>query len=395
MFHRFFPYLSGIALGVSVAAVGITSGHACTSLEYIDANGNVYHGRTMELTGDLPYQLVYLPAGQTFESDVGDGHPPLAYTSRYAIVGITMPDVSPDGSQQVTIGDLKVLDGQNEAGLTFSILAYPTAAGPQTQVDMTRAILDAIDLGTWTLGQFATVAEVKAALADQPVVLAPVRALRGAEPPFHYVLHDRTGASIVIEFEGGQETVYDNPVGVMTNGPQFSWHLTNLNNYSHLTNADRSQGKFGDYEVRQPDSGIATAGLPSSDTSVGRFVRAVYYSTFAEKVSDPDQAVLTLAHLMNNFDRPRGISVDSGGEGDALTQGLGMSSETATEYTTWTKLADLERGLFFVRTYGGLNFTMFDIGRLAATDEIKVMPLSRLGGMAGDGTDDLLGAAAR
>jgi len=390
----FRSFLSCSVFGLGLLAATAPA-QACTSLLYTDANGKVYQGRTMELTGNLPYQLAYFPAGQQFESDLGDGHPPLTYRSRYAMFGITMPDVAPDGSEQPTLEDLKLLDGQNEAGLSFGILAYPTAAGPQVQIEMTRAVLDAIDLGTWALGQFATVAEVKAALAEQPLVLAPVRALRGAEPPFHYILYDRSGASIVIEFEGGQETVYDNPVGVMTNGPPFSWHLTNLGNYSHLTNLDRSVGRFGNYEVRQPDSGIATAGLPSSDTSTGRFVRAAFYATYAEKVEDPDRAVRTLAHVMNNFDRPRGVSVDSGGEGDTLTQGLGLEAEAATEYTTWTKLADLERGLYFVRTYEGLNYAMFDLAELATHDGPLVMPLAAVDGMGSDGVGAMLRAGGR
>ena len=56
-------------------------------------------------------------------------------------------------------------------------------------------------------------------------------------------------------------TVYDNPVGVMTNGPKFDWHLTNLDNYTFLSNVDRSSASFGSYKAAQPDSGIATAGL--------------------------------------------------------------------------------------------------------------------------------------
>lgn len=42
--------------------------------------------------------------------------------------------------------------------------------------------------------------------------------------------HDADSDSIVIEFANGEQQVHDNPLGVMTNGPEFSWHLTNLNN---------------------------------------------------------------------------------------------------------------------------------------------------------------------
>src|SRR5690606_19896745 len=146
-------------------------------------------------------------------------------------------------------------------------------------------------------------------LAKQPVMLEPLALLGGAVSPFHYVAHDRSGASLVIEFDKGAMKVFDNPVGVMTNGPSFDWHLTNLNNYTFLSNVDRSSGAFGKLKVVQPDSGIATAGLPSSSTSVGRFVRAAYYAQFTEKAEDPDGAIRALAHIMNNFDRPRGVSI--------------------------------------------------------------------------------------
>ena len=61
-------------------------------------------------------------------------------------------------------------------------------------------------------------------------MLQPLGLLGGVESPFHYVVHDAGGASIVIEFDHGAMAVYDNPVGVMTNGPKFDWHLTNLDN---------------------------------------------------------------------------------------------------------------------------------------------------------------------
>ncbi len=111
-----------------------------------------------------------------------------------------------------------------------------------------------------------------------------------AEMPFHHAVHDSTGASLVIEFHHGMRTLYDNPVGVTTNAPQFSWHLTNLDNYTFLGNVDRSKATFGAYQAVQPGAGISKAGLPGSDTSVDRFIRAVFYTQFAEKQTDPGQA---------------------------------------------------------------------------------------------------------
>ena len=367
----------------------------CTSLSYKDAAGNVYFGRTLELTIDLPYQVVHYPAGFETRSEV-PGHPMLTLTARYAMIAVAMPVRLPTAAAPMTIADLKVLEGLNDQGLTFSLLSYPAAAGTQKSVDVTQAVLSASDLGAWALGQFATVAEVKAAIADQPVMLQPLGLLKGVESPFHYVVHDATGASIVIEFDHGKLSVYDNPVGVMTNGPKFDWHLTNLDNYTFLSNVDRSSATFGSYKARQPDSGIGTAGLPSSNTSVGRFVRATYYAQFAEKAPSQDLAVQTLAHIMNNFDRPRGVTIDypdKDGSGHLEVEGLGQagSEAYATEFTCWTSMSDLERKLFFIRDYRSLNFTCFDLTALASSSSPAVVPLQKLSSSASDATKALAG----
>ena len=342
---------------------------------------------------DLPYQLVYLPTGREFSSRHGS-HPAVKYTSRQPILGVVMPDRIPTPEAPLSLADLKIVEGVNLAGLTFSLLAYPADGDNAPAAEATQAVLAATDLGSWTLSQFASVAEVRAALAEQPVALDALALLGGVQAPFHYVLHDRAGESVVLEFERGQLSLYDNPVRVLTNGPQFSWHLTNLDNYTFLHNVDQSSSTFGRLKARQPDSGISTAQLPASNTSVGRFVRAVYYAQFTEKVSEPDEAIRTLAHIMNNFDRPKGISVAAPEEtGHLEVEGLGhRGSAAATEYTSWTYLTDLNLARFFVRTYDGLNYTMFDLAKLAQSDNVKILPLASLDGMAAEGTETLFNA---
>ena len=62
----------------------------CTALIYSDADGRSYLGRTLELTIDLPYQVVFLPPGFAASSQIA-GHPALAYTSRHGFLSLTMP----------------------------------------------------------------------------------------------------------------------------------------------------------------------------------------------------------------------------------------------------------------------------------------------------------------
>ncbi|AJY44978.1 linear amide C-N hydrolase [Martelella endophytica] len=361
----------------------------CTSLLYRDLQGSVYAGRTMELPVELPYLAAFIPKGTPLASKVG-AHPALEYQSKYDILGVAVPNGS--------IKDLKVCEGMNEAGLDFSLLAFADTHGPDDTFAADAPLLSAIDLGAWILGQFSTVAEVKAALENQPVIVDPLEALGGTIPPFHYTVHDRSGASIVIEFFDGERHIFDNPIGVMTNSPRFDWHLTNLNNYTFFDNTDQTAATILGQEFVQPDSGIATAGLPASDTAVGRFVRAAYYANFTEKADGPDKAILALSHLMNKFDRPRGASRYASAKASALTssaaalsgQGEVKKPDYITEYTSWTSLTDLDRGLMFLKPYDSLGYVSMDLGKLAAAGGIHVVPLSAFDQAEGNATAIML-----
>ena len=366
----------------------------CTSLVYRDAAGRSYFGRTLELTVDLPYRIAWFPAGYAMRSQVAD-HPPVSFTTRYGMLAIAMPVRFPTKDDPIDVADLKVLEGLNDQGLTFSLLSYPMAAGAEAPIPSQTPVLSASDLGIWALGQFGSVAEVKAALAVQPVMLEALAMLGGVVSPFHYLVNDATGASFVIEFHKGQISVYDNPVRVMTNAPRFDWHLTNLDNYTFLSNVDRPTATFGDYVAAQPDSGVATSGLPASNTSVGRFVRAAFYAQYTEKADTPDRAVTTLAHVMNNFDRPRGVTIDlpEAGGSHLEVKGLdGPGGSAATEFTCWTSISDLERKLFFLRTYDSCNYTRFDLAALAGAGKPLVLPFRRFSGDPADGTATLKSA---
>lgn len=363
----------------------------CTSILYRDAANRAYVGRTLELTIDLPYLVAVYPVGLDLVSRI-PGHPPLRHVTRFASIAVVMPDAVPAPGATPGPDDLKVVEGLNSAGLAFSVQAYAAAGGPAEAVDPSRPVLSAADLGAWALGQFATVAEVKAALAAQPTLLPTVPILGGIEMPFHYGVHDATGASLVIEFHHGVRTVYDNPVGVMTNAPQFPWHLTNLDNYAFLDNVDRSKRAFGGYQAVAPGSGLAKAGLPGTDASPDRFVRAAYYAQFAEREADPDQAVRMVAHVMNNFDRPRGVAVDPPAAGVSHLQVEGVAApKSMTEFTTWTSLSDLDRRLLFLRGAGGMTYTRFDLKALAGAKAFAARPMRALLAEPPDATAALAG----
>jgi len=365
----------------------------CTALTYLDAASRPYVGRTLELELTMPYQVVAVPAGTRFRSQV-PGKDPFEWTSSRTFIAVGAPEGPPaaDG----TPPPLMVLDGANDVGLTVNVNAYPGGANNAPMPDA-PAVLEAADMTAWLLSNFSTVDEARAALATQPVNATRMENAGNMPYPLHVMITDAGGGSAVIEYMDGELQVLDNPVRVMTNRPTFQWHLTNLGNWTHLDPTDKSSNTFGSLSVNQPDSGIAMAALPAQNTSVGRFVRAVYYTTFVEKVEDPEAALTTLSRIINNFDRPKGATIDppSGGAEGVSFGGANAPTGVTTEYTTHTFMSDTTRGRYLIRAYTSRNWSEFHLDRLTGLKGPVFLPVAALDNDAatGDATELLLGAA--
>lgn len=224
------------------------------------------------------------------------------------------------------------------------------------------------DFGSWILGNFKTVAEAKAALLSENTQfwLPNVPMTGNVALPGHYAIFDKKGNGLVVEFVNNKMNVYDNLVGVMTNVPEFPWHVTNLNNYT-FTNVDKNTGKLGQQPLQTADAGIALTGLPSSQTATGRFVKAAFYANYVKKGKTPDESINLLAHIMNNFDRPQDLTIDPpGGVGDGP-----RGNKSSSEVTQWTTMNDLSRNLTYVRSINAINWTVVDMKKLKDVKQIK------------------------
>jgi penicillin V acylase-like amidase (Ntn superfamily) len=151
---------------------------------------------------------------------------------------------------------------------------------------------------------------------------------------------------------------------------------------------DRNEGQFGKLKVTAPDSGNALASLPSSQISADRFVKAAYYTTYTKKAKTAAEAVVTLAHILNNFDRPYDLSADppgTAGDGPAMW-------DTSSEVTVFTWMNDKARNRYYLRTIDAMNFTEFDIEKLAVLKKPVSVDFTKILNQP-DGTQILLDAA--
>ena len=362
-----------------LSSIGTSS--ACTAMMMKDANGNAYEARTLEWSGALPDSLNYLPAGSLIQSVTPDGKQGMTFKTKYPFLAVSF-NVLPN-AKQTPVGE-----GVNNQGLSISLNAFFGASAPAVDSDDSK-VLSALDFGAWALGNFQNVGQVKQALANKEISiwLPPIALVGNIKAPIHFALWDKTGAGIVVEFSSGKVNVYDNPVGVMTKGPEFPWHLENLNNYAQLSNVDRNSGVFGSLKVNPPDGGNALAGLPSSEIASGRFVKAAFYTTYVRKAKTPAEAVQTLSHVINNFDRPYDLTVDpEGSNAESATGGKGVSGEV----TLFTTMNDLSQNQFYIRPINAINFSKVDIRKLADVKEVKKVSLDKIAKLNGADATDLL-----
>jgi penicillin V acylase-like amidase (Ntn superfamily) len=345
-------------IAATVLLITPIAASACTALVYIDSNGKAYKGRSMDFPFKLPTSLTFIPSGFRVQSVTPNGGEGLGFDTIFPILGLTL-------EQRSGHGNLVFLDGMNDQGLSFSANQQNHTISPKQGPNANNTLAIG-DLGSWILGNFKTVQEVKAAIEKIDLWL-PVSLFYGnVITPLHYAIWDKSGEGLVLEFLDGKTGVFDNPVGVLTNGPSFSWHLTNLNNYT-TGNINQNIGKFGNLRVQADDAGNAMTNLPSAQTAAGRFVKAAYYVNYVRKAKTPSEAIQTVAQIMNNFDRPYDLTIDIG---DGLGNGL-FDKGRWSDATQWIVLNDLSQNVFYVRSIDSMNWTIIDFDQIKNGNTLK------------------------
>lgn len=329
----------GLAALLAVLLAGAMPAQACTNILLIAADGSPVYGRTLEYALQTQSDVVVVPRNYAFVGTRPANTPAPKWNTRYAFVGV------------MSFGQPFVSDGMNEKGLAGGALYFPGFADytPVAKADPGTALAP-WEFLSWVLSNFATVAEVKAAL-DKAVIVDLPAPIVNFTLPFHFPIHDATGASIVIEPVDGKLKVYDNPLGVLTNSPTFDWHLNNVRNYVKLSPVGADPLKINGKTFEAFGQGSGLLGIPGDPTPPSRFIRALGYVASAKQLPDGPQTVRLVEHIMNNFDIPIGF-IDSAAKGGDL------------EYTQWTSVADLRAKKYYIKGYQDQVLRAIDLNSL-------------------------------
>ncbi len=328
---------------ITLILAGILSGFACTGISLFAKDGGYVQARTIEW-GDsyLPSEYVIIPRNLEQISYTPTGINGLKFQSKYGVVGLAI------------IQKEFIAEGLNEVGLSAGLFYFPHYGKyPEYDPRQNNQTLSDLQFVSWILSQFSTIDEVIEATKQ-----VRITSLDKQGSTVHWRIGEASGRQVVLEFINGIPHFYENKIGVLTNAPDFPWHITNLNNYVNLFPGNAPTQKIGDITIFPFGAGSGFLGIPGDVTPPSRFVRIAFYKATAPQLETSEETIFQCFHILNNFDIPIGVE-------HALGKAPNIPSATQ-----WTSAIDLtQKKLYYKTAYNGnircINLNNIDFEKIS------------------------------
>ena len=333
-----------IALAALLLPCAIHTADACTGIALKTKDDAYVLARTVEwLKTPMNCGYAIVPRGYKQTSMGPAGKQAMNFKARYGYAGV------------YTEYEPFIVDGLNEKGLSAGLFFFP-GFGTYPEFDeskLSSSICD-MQLVSWVLSNFATIDELKEGLAKVQVC-----SLDPAVGTVHWRFSEPGGRIVVLEFIDGKPVFYENPLGTLTNSPDFAWHQTNMRNYINLVpGAADNQILAEGFELEPLGGGTGLLGIPGDFTPPSRFVRAAIFSANAPILDNTFDTVTMAFHILNNFDLPIGVQTN-----------MDVAVPDIPSATQWTVACDIGNRRIYYRTMYDSTIRCFD---LKATDFVKV-----------------------
>lgn len=237
------------------------------------------------------------------------------------------------------VGTYICADGVNEYGLSVAELYFEDYAFYSESPVENKTNVGVTELLIWFLAYCKNTQEAIDAL-DHLQVVAQNLEFIGGTPPLHWVLQDATGHSVIIEITVNGVEIHENKLGVLTNSPNYQWHLTNVRSYIGLDPTHVEPREIYGMKFKPFGQGSGTFGLPGDLTPPSRFIRALYAKLSIVKPETAEDLVVAASHVLNSVDIPKG---------SVITQRASMDY---TQYTSYINCTDMT---YTYRLYNDLS----------------------------------------
>lgn len=298
----------------------------CTAMTLQSQSKELFFSRTMDFPHDIMPQLYIVPSSYVWCNSLNNHQ----FRDSYRFIGLG----------QELDGILGFFDGVNEKGFAAAALYFagyarydapsaPKAANPIASIDFLHYIL----------GRCASVQELPALLKDITIVGIP-DPITKTIAPLHWITADRSGACVIIEPTKRELELLTNPMGIMSNSPDFHWHTTNLRNYMEVSPTQTEEVCWDNICLTPFGQAGGTIALPGGFTSPECFVRTAYLKAHLPKPKNRREAITACFHIMENVSIPKGAVI---------------TSQNTYDYTKYTALINTNTCEYFYRTYDDIQ----------------------------------------
>ncbi|MBC8570171.1 choloylglycine hydrolase family protein [Oscillospiraceae bacterium NSJ-54] len=293
----------------------------CTAMAMQTSQGGPFFGRTMDFSYPLEPELYIAAKGYEWINTLGTHK----ICNQFQFMGIGQ-NISP----------VVFADGVNERGFAAAVLYFPGYAHYDIyNARDPRQPIAALELVGFLLGSCATLDQA-ASLLPTIQIIGSKDSVTNSVAPLHWIIADESGQCKVIEKMADGLHILDNPIGILSNSPDFSWHLTNLRNYMNVVPSQQPEAVWSSVPLTPFGQGGGSMGLPGDYTPPARFVRAAYLKSHIQPPTGQLEAVNACFHIMESVSIPKGIVITSRG---------------ASDYTQYTAFMDLGAKQYFFKTY--------------------------------------------
>lgn len=287
-----------------------------------------YFGRTLDFDQSFGEEITVTPRAFPFPFRHRD-----SINRHYAIIGMARVDE----------GYPLYFDAFNEAGLAMGALNFVGYAHYKKSA-ADKENIASFELIPWILGQCSCISEAREHL-NRVNITDTAFSCRLQPSQLHWIIAD-CKETIVAEITQKGLTVYDNPVGVLTNNPEFDDQLFHLNDYMSLS-AEEPVNRFSDrIQLKSYSRGMGALGLPGDLSSQSRFARAAFTKLNARQGNT--NPISQFFHILDTV---------------AQVDGCCKVGEEAYEKTLYTSCCNVDKGIYYYTTYENRQITGIDMKR--------------------------------
>ena len=274
----------------------------CTAIRFDER----FFGRTLDFERSFGEELLVTPRGVM---RIGESE------NRYAIMGIGVKN----GATSL------YFDAINEWGLVSAALNFPGRAVYHKPSSDMRGVPSG-HLIALVLGLCRSVSEARDML--EKICITDEGAAKDMPPtPLHWLIADQRESIVVESVEEGLK-IYNNPVGVLTNSPEFPYQMTRLADFSNL--------RASNPEPPNPHAplysrGMGAIGLPGDFSSTSRFVRAEFVK---RNTSSEIGEIGRIFRILDSVSVPLGCIVTDEGRAVSTLYSVCADMEDSSYYLT-------------------------------------------------------------